>query len=113
MDDEYRLVNKDALLLITKATEMFVSDLAGTCARIAKQQKRKTLQLKDILEAAKYIDKFHFIHDSKLPSLTPKEGAAAIQVEQAELHQAERDAEEQLDHLSLDEEDLEQIMQQD
>ena len=43
MDDDYRLVNKDALLLITKATELFVTDLAGTCGRIAKQSGRKTI----------------------------------------------------------------------
>ena len=35
-DDEMRLISKEALLLITKATEIFVTDLAGTCGRIAK-----------------------------------------------------------------------------
>jgi len=43
MDDDFRLIQKDALLLITKAAELFVTDLAGTCGRVAKQQGRKTL----------------------------------------------------------------------
>ena len=30
LDDEFRLISKDALLLITKAAELFVTDLAGT-----------------------------------------------------------------------------------
>jgi len=32
MDEESIMVSKEALLLITKATEHFVSDLAGVCA---------------------------------------------------------------------------------
>lgn len=30
-DEDYTLVSKQALVLITKATEMFVQDLAGVC----------------------------------------------------------------------------------
>ena len=37
MDDDFRLIQKEALLLITKATEMFITDLAGTCGRVARQ----------------------------------------------------------------------------
>ena len=40
---------------------MFVQDLAGVCGQIAKMQKRRTLQLSDLLNAASNIDKFHFI----------------------------------------------------
>jgi hypothetical protein len=47
--------------MITKATEMFVQDLSGVCGQIAKAQKRKTLQIQDIVNAANNIDKFHFI----------------------------------------------------
>ena len=72
MDDEFRYISKDALLLITKATEMFVTDLAGTCGRVAREQNRKTMQVQDILQVTSYIDKFHFIKDSKLPALNPK-----------------------------------------
>ena len=43
MDDEYRLIAPEALTLISKAAEMFVTDLAGTCGRLAQQEKRKTL----------------------------------------------------------------------
>ena len=42
-DDEFRFISKEALLLITKATELFVTDLAGTCGRVARNQKRKTM----------------------------------------------------------------------
>lgn len=82
-DDEYRLIDKKALVLIAKATEMFMQDLGGVCGQIAKAQKRKTLQVNDIMSAACNIDKFHFIKgmfkligttiiESKLPSLNPK-----------------------------------------
>lgn len=45
LDDESSVYSKEALVLITKATEMFVNDLSGVCAQIAKLQKRKTLQI--------------------------------------------------------------------
>ena len=35
-DPESGMVTKEALLLITKATEFFVQDLAGVCAQVAK-----------------------------------------------------------------------------
>ena len=64
LDDDFSLISKDAQVLIAKAAEMFVTDLAGTCGRVARQQKRKTILVQDILNAATYIDKFHFIKDS-------------------------------------------------
>lgn len=70
--DEGTLISKQALVLITKATELFVQDLAGVCGQIAKMQKRRTLQVGDITQAASNIDKFHFISDSRLPSLNPR-----------------------------------------
>ena len=51
LDPENKLVSKEALNLITKATESFVQDLGGVCAHIAKTQKRKTLLLQDLLLA--------------------------------------------------------------
>ena len=56
-------------MVICKATEAFVQDLGGVCAQIAKTQKRKTLILQDLQYATSQIDRFHFIKDSKLPSL--------------------------------------------
>jgi hypothetical protein len=35
-------------------------------------QKRKTMQVNDIMSAAGNIDKFHFIKDSNLPGLNPR-----------------------------------------
>ena len=66
------MFSKDALVLMTKATELFVMDLSGVCAQIAKVQKRKTLQVGDINNAAASIEKFHFIKESKLPSLSTR-----------------------------------------
>ena len=46
LDDQFKLISKEALLLITKATELFVTDLAGTAGKVAKQQSnRKTIML--------------------------------------------------------------------
>ena len=71
MDDEFRLIQKDALLLLTKATEMFMTEFGGTCSRRAKAKNKKTLHLQDILEVVNNSDKFYFVKDSKLPSLNP------------------------------------------
>lgn len=70
--EDYTLVSKQALVVLTKATELFVQDLAGVCGQIAKMQKRRVMQLGDIMSAASNIDKFHFIKESKLPALNPK-----------------------------------------
>ena len=43
LDKESPMISKDALLLISKATEMFIQDLAGVNAINAKHNKRKTL----------------------------------------------------------------------
>lgn len=37
------MITKEALVLVAKATEIFIQDLAGYCAQNAKSQKRKTL----------------------------------------------------------------------
>ena len=73
MDSESasKTISKEALVLITKAAEVFCMDLAGVTAQIAKLQKRKTIQIADIMSAANSIEKFHFIKDSKLPALDP------------------------------------------
>ncbi len=42
-DEDYKLVQKDALLLIARASELLIQDLAGVCGQIAKMQKRKTI----------------------------------------------------------------------
>lgn len=72
LDEETGLIAKDALVLITKATELFIQDLAGVNAISAKHSKRKTLQVQDILAAAHTFDRFYFIKDSKLPFLKPE-----------------------------------------
>ena len=72
LDDDFRLIQKDAVVLLTKATEMFVQDLAATSNEYARKNSRKTMQVNDILSVAMHADKFHFLSDSKLPALTGK-----------------------------------------
>jgi len=36
MDPDNKMISKEALVMITKATELFVMDLSGVCAQIAK-----------------------------------------------------------------------------
>ena len=38
------------------------------------------MQVQDIIQVASYVDKFHFIKDSKLPSLNPRK-AEAVQTQ--------------------------------
>jgi len=45
LDEENTLIAKDALLIVAKATELFIQDLAGVNAINAKHYKRKTLQV--------------------------------------------------------------------
>jgi len=66
------MIRKDALLVLIKATELFIKDLSGCTEQIAKMQKRKTVQLTDLKNAYDNIDKFHFIKESQLPGLNPK-----------------------------------------
>lgn len=51
LDSASQMISKEALLVISKATEAFVQDLGGVCGQIAKTQKRKTLLLQDLLLA--------------------------------------------------------------
>ena len=53
-------------MIITKATELFIQDLAGVNAINAKFHRRKTLQVADITAAALATDRFYFLKDSKL-----------------------------------------------
>ena len=36
LDEDSQMITKEALVLITKATELFVQDLGGVCAQLAK-----------------------------------------------------------------------------
>lgn len=44
LDDDYRLISKDALIMLTKATEMFIGDLSGTCGDYARKFNRKQMK---------------------------------------------------------------------
>ena len=61
MDPESIAVSKEALVLISKATEAFVQDFGGVIAQVAKTQKRKTLLVDDVKLAVESVDRFHFI----------------------------------------------------
>ena len=52
LDDDFRLISKEALLLITKATEMFVTDLSEKSNLCARKNNRKVMYVQDIHEVA-------------------------------------------------------------
>ena len=52
LDDDFRLISKEALLLITKATEMFVTDLSEKSNQVARKNNRKVMHVQDIHEVA-------------------------------------------------------------
>jgi len=96
-------ISKEALILITKATEIFLGDLSGVCAQLAKNQKRKTLLVSDINSAAAHIERFHFIKDSRLPSLGAKNSDKPVQVTSQKI--------EEEDDENFDEKALEQAIE--
>ena len=42
------MIDKKALLMITKASEMFLTDYASVCGELAKLNKRKTVVINDL-----------------------------------------------------------------
>ena len=69
LDDEFRLISKEAVVMLAKASEMFVKDLSSTAKGVAKKVHRKSMQTSDIKEVANHFDKYHFIANSQLPAL--------------------------------------------
>uniref|UniRef100_A0A1I7XTC1 CBFD_NFYB_HMF domain-containing protein n=1 Tax=Heterorhabditis bacteriophora TaxID=37862 RepID=A0A1I7XTC1_HETBA len=64
LDPELSAINYDAVLLVTKATELFVEELAKTAYTQAVLDKRKTIQLKDIDRAIGSKWMFRFLEDA-------------------------------------------------
>ena len=61
LDDDIKLVQKDAYLVIGKLTELFIEELARDAFSICKANKRKTISMEDINSALKLNDKMGFI----------------------------------------------------
>ncbi|XP_078574621.1 DNA polymerase epsilon subunit 4-like [Branchiostoma floridae x Branchiostoma japonicum] len=61
MDPDVTLASQESVLLISKATELFIESLAKEAYVHARQGKRKTLQKKDIDNSIEELDSFAFL----------------------------------------------------
>merc|ERR1712227_312948 len=60
-DPDVNLASQDAVILIAKAAELFIGDLAKESCSITTQSKRKTVMRKDMDSAVDRIDEFAFL----------------------------------------------------
>ena len=63
LDPEVRGISKEALLLITKATEMATVQLGQECIKTAHIQNRRTLLPQDIVDVCNIRESFFFLKD--------------------------------------------------
>ncbi|XP_067126874.1 DNA polymerase epsilon subunit 4 [Centruroides vittatus] len=61
LDPDVTLASQEAVLLVAKATELFVQSLAKEAYTFTQQAKKKTLQKKDIESSVGVIDAFVFL----------------------------------------------------
>ena len=61
LDNDIKLCQKNAYLVIGKLTELFLQEIANNAHKICKNSKRKTINLEDINIAIKQNNKFSFI----------------------------------------------------
>ncbi|XP_064626023.1 DNA polymerase epsilon subunit 4-like [Lineus longissimus] len=61
MDPDVTLASQDAVILIAKATEIFINDMAKEAYTFTAQGKRKTVQRKDVDNAIVGIDALAFL----------------------------------------------------
>ncbi|WKX97672.1 hypothetical protein Q1695_013386 [Nippostrongylus brasiliensis] len=64
LDPDLAMITSDAVQFLTKATELFVADLAKASYTQAVLEKRKTIQVKDIDRAISSKALFEFLEDS-------------------------------------------------
>merc|ERR1712166_149742 len=77
-DPEVKTVNKEALQLIGKATELLLSELARAALNVAEKNKRKTVNYNDVATVVRTHEVFCFLEDTVRPSPgDPKPAAAA------------------------------------
>ncbi|XP_070563236.1 DNA polymerase epsilon subunit 4-like [Ptychodera flava] len=61
MDPDVTLASQESVYLISKATEMFVQHLSQHCYKYTSQNKRKTIQRKDVDSSVQDLDEFSFL----------------------------------------------------
>lgn len=66
LDNDIKLCQKNAYLIIGKLTELFLSEIASESEKICKLSKRKTINLEDISNAIERNDKYAFIDISSI-----------------------------------------------
>lgn len=77
-DEEVKAVNKDALLLITKATELFVGRMAVKTASTTAQRGGRTIKLNDVLQTIHTNDFMDFLQmDFPKPMIEKKANKAS------------------------------------
>ncbi|EIW81286.1 histone-fold-containing protein [Coniophora puteana RWD-64-598 SS2] len=65
-DKDLPIVAKDATLLISLATEEFIKRLSGACHRLAEQERRATVQQRDVATIVRRADEFLFLDGTVL-----------------------------------------------
>eukprot|EP01080_Neovahlkampfia_damariscottae_P007764 gene7764-12234_t len=68
-DTDVKLISQEAVLLVTKAAENLLSELAKDSVTQTIKENRKTIQYKDIVNAVKDKNHFDFLEDI-VPSKT-------------------------------------------
>jgi histone H3/H4 len=63
LDPEVRGISKEALVIITKATEMFTIQLGQECVKTAHIQNRRTLLPQDVVDVCQIRECFQFLKD--------------------------------------------------
>jgi histone H3/H4 len=63
LDPEVRGLSKEALLLVTKAAELFTSLLGNECVRVAQIQNRRTLLPDDVVQICHSRERFEFLRE--------------------------------------------------
>ena len=63
LDPEVRGISKEALVMITKATEMFAVRLGQECVKTAHIQNRRTLLPQDVVDVCQIRECFQFLKD--------------------------------------------------
>ncbi|XP_064476729.1 DNA polymerase epsilon subunit 4-like [Ornithodoros turicata] len=61
MDPELCMASQEAVFLVAKSTELFVSALAKEAYKFTQQGKKKTMQKKDVESSVEAVDAFAFL----------------------------------------------------
>jgi len=65
-DKDIKMIRKSAMCMIVKATEMFLEDLTSSAEGVTLSNKRKNINLNDLVTAVNTGQRFHFIKDANI-----------------------------------------------